>query len=75
MLLDPIIGGYGVKRLSPELPLLLNAVNMACFHGINLFTSYLPLKAREFTNNRGLTEKAKGYTKDEYRFLTNTRVV
>jgi len=60
MLLDPIIGGYGMNRLSPDMPLLINSVNMASFHGINIFTSYLPRKP-----GRG----AKGYTKEEYRFL------
>ncbi len=60
MLLDPMIGGYGRSRLSPELPLLLNSVNMASFHGVNVFTSYLPRKP-----GKG----AKGYTQEEYRFL------
>ncbi len=60
MLLDPIIGGYGMKRLSPDLPLLLNSVNMACFHGVNIFTSYLPRKPGP---------GAKGYTKEQYQFL------
>lgn len=60
MLLDPIIGGYGMNRLSPEMPLLLNSVNMASFHGVTVFTSYLPRKP-----DKG----AKGYTQEEYRFL------
>ena len=60
MLLDPIIGGYGLKRLSPELPLLINSINMASFHGVNIFTSYLP---------RNPGKGAKGYTKEEFRFL------
>jgi len=60
MLLDPIIGGYGRKRLSPDLPLLINSVNMASFHGVNIFTSYIP---------RIPGENAKGYSKEEYRFL------
>jgi len=60
MLLDPIIGGYGSKRLSPDLPLLINSVNMASFHGVNSFHSYLP---------RTPSENAKGYSKEEYRFL------
>ncbi|MBT7068428.1 MAG: hypothetical protein HN919_19180 [Verrucomicrobia bacterium] len=60
MLLDPIIGGYGMGRLSPELPLLLNSVNMASFHGVNIFTSYLP---------RTPAKGAKGYTREDYRFL------
>ena len=60
ILLDPIIGGYGRRRLSPDLPLLFNSVNMASFHGVNIFTSYLPRKPKE---------NAKGYSKEEYRFL------
>jgi hypothetical protein len=60
MLLDPIIGGYGRGRLSPELPLLINSVNMASFHGVNIFSSYIP---------RTPGKNAKGYTKDQYRFL------
>ena len=60
MLLDPIIGGYGRKRLSPDLPLLINAVNMASFHGVNSFSSYIP---------RTPGENAEGYSKEEYRFL------
>lgn len=69
MLLDPIIGGYGRKRLSPRLPLLLNSVNMACFHGANLFTSYLPLEPRQGKVVNGHVEGATGYTKDEFRFF------
>ena len=60
MLLDPIIGGYGRKRLSPELPLLINAVNMASFHGVNSFSSYIP---------RTPGENAKGYSKVDYNDL------
>ena len=60
MLLDPIIGGYGRGRLSPDLPLLINSVNMASFHGVNIFTSYIP---------RTPGPNAKGYTKEQYRFL------
>ncbi len=69
MLLDPIIGGYGLTRLSPDLPLLINSVNMASFHGANLFTSYLPLDARDKTDAGGRRTVAKGYTPEEYRFL------
>tara|TARA_B110000483_G_scaffold8430_1_gene9993 strand:+ start:3288 stop:5549 length:2262 start_codon:yes stop_codon:yes gene_type:complete len=69
MLLDPIIGGYGRSRLSPGIPLLINSVNMACFHGVNKFTSYMPLEARRRTVVRGHEEKAKGYTREEYRFI------
>ena len=69
MLLDPIIGGYGRSRLSPDLPLLINSVNMASFHGVNLFTSYLPFEAKKGKGDTGREEKATGYTKEEYRFL------
>jgi len=69
MLLDPIIGGYGVTRLSPDLPLLINSVNMASFHGANLFTSYLPLVPKKEMNSKGRQTSAKGYTKDEFRFF------
>ncbi|QHI68484.1 hypothetical protein [Tichowtungia aerotolerans] len=69
MLLDPIIGGYGLKRLSPDLPLLINSVNMAAFHGVNMFTSYLPLDPKKKKDAKGRDTSAKGYTKAEYRFL------
>jgi len=69
MLLDPIIGGYGVTRLSPALPLLINAVNMASFHGVSMFTSYLPLDARKGKDAKGRPSEAKGYTREEFQFL------
>jgi hypothetical protein len=69
MLLDPIIGGYGLSRLSPDLPLLLNSVNMASFHGANMFTSYMPLDARNSHKVGGRSTIAKGYTKEEFRFF------
>jgi hypothetical protein len=67
MLLDPIIGGYGRSRLSPGLPLLINSVNMASFHGANMFTSYLPLDSAGDVGGGGGV--AKGYTKEEFRFF------
>lgn len=69
MLLDPIIGGYGLTRLSPDLPLLLNSVNMASFHGANMFTSYMPLDARNEHKVGGRSTVAKGYTHEEFRFF------
>ncbi|EDM26995.1 hypothetical protein LNTAR_07119 [Lentisphaera araneosa HTCC2155] len=60
MLLDPIIGGYGRVRLTPDLPLLINSVNMASFHGVNSFSSYLKLSS---------SPNVQGYSKDEYRWL------
>ncbi len=60
LLLDPIIAGGGLQRLSPAMPLLLNSTNMAFFHGANLFTSYKPLDARP-------DGSATGYTEEEYR--------
>ncbi len=69
MLLDPIIGGYGFTRMSPDLPLLLNAVNMGSYHGANVFTSYLPLEPINEKGNDDITRKAAGYSKEEYNFL------
>ena len=69
MLLDPIIGGYGMSRLSPALPLLINSVNMASFHGANHFTSYLPLDSRDEHAVAGGGGVAAGYTKEEFRFF------
>jgi|TARA_B110000091_G_scaffold70380_1_gene77507 hypothetical protein len=69
MLLDPIIGGYGLSRLSPDLPLLLNSVNMASFHGVNMFTSYMPLDAKNTHKVGGRSTISKGYTKEEFRFF------
>lgn len=69
LLLDPIIGGYGLSRLSPALPLLINAINMASFHGVDQFSSYLPLDARKQTDAKGRLTEAAGYTKAEYNFL------
>lgn len=69
MLLDPIIGGYGRSRLSPRLPLLFNSVNMASFHGINHFTSYLPFDVKTKKNVNGHLESSDGYTPQEYSYL------
>jgi len=69
MLLDPIIGGYGRSRLSPDIPLLLNSINMASFHGVNHFTSYLPFEARSGKGDTGRQEAAKGYSAEEFRFV------
>jgi hypothetical protein len=69
ILLDPIIGGFGMTRLSPDLPLLINAVNMASFHGVNMFTSYLPLDAEDVIDANGRRSVANGYTQEEFRFL------
>jgi len=62
MLHDPIIGGYGMKRLSPGLPLLINAVNNAFYQGATIFTSYLPL-------DRNKAGTAAGYKVEDFRFL------
>jgi hypothetical protein len=69
MLLDPIIGGYGLSRLSPDLPLLINSVNMASFHGVSMFTSYLPLDPKKKKDAKGRDTSAKGYTKEEFNFF------
>ena len=67
VLLDPIIGGGGLRRLSPAMPLLHNAANMAFLHGGNLFTSYLPLDPVDTTDARRRGRKATGYTPGAYR--------
>ncbi|MEM0965350.1 MAG: hypothetical protein AAGJ81_04240 [Verrucomicrobiota bacterium] len=69
VLLDPIIGGYGLSRLSPGLPLLINSVNMACFHGADHFTAYLPLDPQASKDAKGRDKSAEGYTEEEYTFL------
>jgi len=61
LLLDPIIGGYGRERLAPRPELLINSINLACFNGVNVFTSYLP-----FHKSPG----SKGYTQNEFRFVS-----
>ena len=67
VLLDPIISGGGLQRLSPEIPLLLNSANWLFFHGVNSFTSYLPLDPVDTTDNKGRGRKATGYTPEEFR--------
>lgn len=66
-LLDPIIGGYGLLRLSPAMPLLLNSVNMMFFNGVNGFSSYTPLDPVDREDAKGRATKATGYTPEEYR--------
>ena len=61
-LLDPIIQGGGLRRLSPATPLVRHAANMALLDGVNTFSSYMPLDA----NPDG---SAAGYTTHEYRAL------
>jgi hypothetical protein len=61
-LLDPIIQGGGLQRLSPATPLLRNAANQAFLNGINTFSSYMPLEARP-------DGSAAGYTAEDYRAL------
>lgn len=61
---DPIIEGGGHKRLSPAIPLLRNVINRVFLHGGNLITSYTPLHPRNTES-----EKAAGYSPDEYRAL------
>ena len=64
ILLDPIIGGYGMKRLTPSIPVLINSVNMAAFNGASLFSSYLSLKPRKGD------PRFKGYKAANYNFLS-----
>jgi hypothetical protein len=67
VLLDPIIGGGGLQRLSPEIPLLLNSTNWLFFHGVNSFSSYLPLDPVDTTDDKGRGREATGYTPEEFR--------
>jgi hypothetical protein len=67
VLLDPIIGGGGLQRLSPEIPLLLNSTNWLFFHGVNSFSSYLPLDPVNAEDARGRGRRAAGYTPEEFR--------
>ena len=65
-LLDPIIGGGGLLRLSPSIPLLQNATNWAFVHGANVFNAYLPLDPVDTSDARGRGRRATGYTAEEY---------
>jgi len=67
VLLDPIIAGGGMKRLSPEMPLLLNSANWLFFHGVNSFSSYLPLDPVSTADGSGRGRQATGYTPEEFR--------
>ena len=67
VLLDPIISGGGLQRLSPEIPLLLNSANWLFFHGVNSFTSYLPLDPINTPDDKGRGRRAAGYTPEEFR--------
>ena len=67
VLLDPIIAGGGMKRLSPEIPLLLNSANWLFFHGVNSFSSYLPLDPVSTADGSGRGRQATGYTPEEFR--------
>ena len=62
-LLDPIIQGGGLRRLSPATPLVRHAANIALLDGVNTFSSYLPLDA--YSDGR-----ASGYTTNDYRDLS-----
>jgi hypothetical protein len=67
VLLDPIIGGGGLQRLSPEIPLLLNSANWLFFHGVNSFSSYLPLDPVNTVDDKDRGRRATGYTPEEFR--------
>jgi hypothetical protein len=69
VLLDPIIGGGGLQRLSPEIPLLLNIANWSFFHGANTFTSYLPLDPVASQDAKGRARSAAGYDPADYRWF------
>jgi len=49
-LLDPIIGGYGLSRLTPSEDVLCNTVNRAARSGVNRFSTYIPLTGYGSTN-------------------------
>jgi hypothetical protein len=65
-LLDPIIGGYGVRRLSPSIPVLRNAANMAFLYGANSLSTYARLHPRD--DGPGKAAGA-GYAPEEYRAI------
>jgi hypothetical protein len=67
VMLDPIIAGGGLLRLSPEIPLLLNSANWLFFHGVNSFQSYLPLDPIDSPDVKGRGRRATGYTPGEFR--------
>lgn len=62
MLLDPIIGGSGLDRLSPPIPVLRHSANMGYLYGANKMSTYAPLFPREEAGGA----KATGYDKQEY---------
>lgn len=62
LLLDPIIFGGGLKRLSPSVPLMMNAANMGFLNGANQMSTYVPFDPQD----NGKT-KATGYSPGEYR--------
>jgi hypothetical protein len=63
-LLDPIITGGGLDRLSPAMPLLFNSVNMACLYGASDFSTYVALESRP-------DGRATGYSLEDYRALND----
>lgn len=63
MLLDPIIGGSGLNRLSPPIPVLRNSANMGYLYGANKMSTYAPL----FPKQEPSGAKATGYKKQAYR--------
>jgi len=69
VLLDPIIGGGGHNRLSPEIPLLLNTANWSFFHGGNTFSAYLPLDPIGTPGADGKQRQATGYDPADYRWF------
>lgn len=64
-LMDPIVGGNGLSRLSPGIPLLRNTANMACLYGATKISTYVYLTARP---GKGV---GNGYSEQEYTALSD----
>ncbi len=62
---DPIIAGGGRRRLSPDVKLVRNIVNMTSLYGANQMSAYLALDRR--SDDQGVV--AAGYTPEEYTAL------
>lgn len=70
-LLDPIINGYGLTRLTPSEDVLCNTVNRAALSGVNLFATYIPHNQYESTE---VLEQVNAYTGRISAMLTGARI-
>jgi hypothetical protein len=68
-LLDPIIMGRGLMRMSPEVPVMRNISNRVMLNGSNQLHTYTPLYRREPNPNHVRPSAAAGYTEEEFRGL------